>query len=641
MIQSAPVQFQSASLYVGDLHSDIIESALFEIFNRVGPVASIRVCRDNITRRSLGYGYVNFHNVSDAERALDTMNFTEIKGKPCRIMWSQRDPSLRKSGVGNVFVKNLAPSVDNKDLFDTFSGFGNILSCKVANDDKGISKGYGYVHFETAESAQAAIDKLNGMLIEDQVVTVVQFVKRQDRSGDWTNLYVKQFPESWDEAKLKELFAEFGEIANVVISRDETGKSKRFGFVNFVEHASAEEASKLSGKTFEDPTGSFELYVNRAQKSEERKREISKRRDQMRVERNTKFQGMNLYVKNVDDEVTDEAYKEAFAPFGTIISARIMRTEAGLSRGFGFICYSSAEEAGRALAEMNGKPLKGKPLTVTLHQRLEVRRAHLAQTMGPRPRYPMPSGPMGYPMMPYMNQMRGPGGFPMMHNMMGPRPPRGGMAGNNYRGAGSGAGGVYPIPYGIPGMGGVPSPKSLQRAGMPHGPGQVGPQMGQPGQPQGPGMQRGRAAPGVARTPRGGHMQMQGQPGQPISAPRAKNLNYTAQARNQPPHMGMPPQHMMPNQPQPQVPLPSGGDTIDAMMLQQFTQADPQTQKNMIGERLYPLIAMHQPELAGKITGMLLEMDNAELLHLLESPEALQSKIEEALTVLRAHNQAE
>mmetsp|Transcript_26263 Transcript_26263/g.59354 ORF Transcript_26263/g.59354 Transcript_26263/m.59354 type:complete len:627 (+) Transcript_26263:105-1985(+) len=621
--QPAPTPFQSASLYVGDLHNEVTESLLFELFSRVGPVASIRVCRDSVTRRSLGYAYVNFHNVQDAERALDTMNFTEIKKKPCRIMWSQRDPSLRKSGVGNVFVRNLAASMDNKYLYDTFSPIGNILSCKVAIDENGESKGYGYVHFETAEAAQEAIAQFDGTLIDDVEVHVGLFTKRQDRAGqaDWTNLYVKQFPVTWEETRLRACFEEYGPVANAFITMDQEGKSRGFGFVNFQEHASAEKAlAELNLKSFEaeEEVPAFEMYVSRAQKKNERSREIKTRLDALNHERISKYQGMNLYVKNIADTVNDEQFRETFAPYGTITSARVMKDISDLkaSRGFGFVCYSSPEEATRAVTELNGKNVGGKPLVVTLHQRKEHRRAHLSATYATQNmRYPQGMAQGGMAMPPYgmgMFMPQGqPGAFP------GQQAPRGGMMYPPNMAGGRGGAGMG----GAQGRGGRGAPQGVPGA-VNGGRGVGGPMMGGVGQ-QGPRPVYGISSPQM----------MQQQPGM---RGQQQQMTFNKQARNQNGQMmptGMPGQ-MMPMQ----MAAPSAsGDFSDEAL----ASADPVTQKNMIGERLYPLIREHQPDQAGKITGMLLEMDNGELLNLIESPDALMSKIDEALNVLRNHKAAE
>ncbi|KAG7313751.1 hypothetical protein KOW79_000036 [Hemibagrus wyckioides] len=155
-----------AALFVKDLHPEVSEVILSNRFRPAGHVQSVHICRDRKTGSPLGYAYINFRYRDDAERAIDMFSFELLLGRPMRVMWSNWEPTAKPIKGGNIFIRNLDWSIDCTSLFDTFSVFGRIVSCKVVE-----SKGYGYVQYESAEAAE----RLNGKLLNDRQVTIEYF----------------------------------------------------------------------------------------------------------------------------------------------------------------------------------------------------------------------------------------------------------------------------------------------------------------------------------------------------------------------------------------------------------------------------------------------------------------------------------
>uniref|UniRef100_A0A8C9B1G1 RRM domain-containing protein n=1 Tax=Phocoena sinus TaxID=42100 RepID=A0A8C9B1G1_PHOSS len=118
------------------------------------------------------------------------------------------------------------------------------------------------------------------------------------------------------------------------------------------------------------------IFVGCAQKKVERQAVLKRKFEQLKQERISRYQGVNLYIKNLDDAIDDKKLRKEFSPFGSITSAKVM-LEDGRSKGFGFVCFSSPEEATKAVTEMNGRIAGSKPLYVALAQRKEERKAHL------------------------------------------------------------------------------------------------------------------------------------------------------------------------------------------------------------------------------------------------------------------------
>ena len=88
--------------------------------------------------------------------------------KEVRITWSERDPSRRRTGIGNVVIKNLDTSTDVKALHGVFRQFGEILSIEVKPVSEGQGQCIGYVQYDNQEAADKAIDSASGMTIRDK-----------------------------------------------------------------------------------------------------------------------------------------------------------------------------------------------------------------------------------------------------------------------------------------------------------------------------------------------------------------------------------------------------------------------------------------------------------------------------------------
>ena len=74
---------------------------------------------------------------------------------------------------------------------------------------------------------------------------------------------------------------------------------------------------------------------------------------------------MNIYIGNLAHEATEDDVRQAFAEFGQVASVSIIKDKfTGEARGFGFVEMPVQAEAQAALTGLNGKAIKGRPLTV-------------------------------------------------------------------------------------------------------------------------------------------------------------------------------------------------------------------------------------------------------------------------------------
>lgn len=359
-------------------------------------VKSVHVLKHCIEEeRSLQYAYVNFYSEQDAVRAMGAVNHTNLYGRALRVMRCERDPSRRISGVGNLFVGRLSPTMGNRELYDMFARFGSITSCKVATyGENGASKGYGFVHFDDPTNADRAINEMDGFRwgqAEGQLLHVTHFRPKQRQSQGVVNddeeapmtVYARKFGDRIGSDDITRIFAEFGAVEKVLMREHEIGGiMRRSALIMMRRKADAMRAIATLHNTKLHPDDEDMIYVARARSKRERM--VDEQRGTSEPLEST-TRGRNLFVSNLPSDVTTQQLGTVFGRFGTVTSVKVRSGNDERSpKKFGFVCFATEEDAREAMNRMHGARLSDEeeeddPISVQMYRSKREREAEKAE----------------------------------------------------------------------------------------------------------------------------------------------------------------------------------------------------------------------------------------------------------------------
>ena len=379
---AAVPQTQNCQIYVGDLNANVNEQFLRQLFEPFGKIVDLQLKQ----HRSLDkkFAFITYENREEANNAIQDLNYTKLDGTPIRISFSDSELKRLKNS-GNLFISGLDKTIEVSQLHEAFSNFGEIISCKIPLTN-GESRGYGYIQFRNKADAERAKTDLADASINGKKINIEDYQPRTKKDPDttYTNVYIRNLPPSIDSAeKLRDLFAQFGEVQSPKIQTDKDGKNLPFAYCNMVHHEDAVRAvEELNGKEIDG----FVLYATRAMTKKERAEFLQKQKTQWRLQRAKETKDRNLFIKGFAKEVTEEELTEFFKQFGEIESLSIHKDQNGESCGFAFVLYKDKESADRALNDAVTIPFHDKILYINHFETKETHQRNMAkQRMARRP----------------------------------------------------------------------------------------------------------------------------------------------------------------------------------------------------------------------------------------------------------------
>ena len=199
----------------------------------------------------------------------------------------------------NLYVKGLSERVTDERLRAEFEKFGAIVSAVVMRDQEGKTRGFGFVNFQNADDAARAVEGLNGKVVEEE-----EEGEKKEESEEKGASEEKE--KSEDKEKSEEKPSENGEVTE--------GEGASAG-------EESESRKKEGGKKEKASAGRW--YVGKAQRKAEREAELRAHFESKQREKMERAAGSNLYLKNIDEGVTEAKLREIFGECGRVTSCKV------------------------------------------------------------------------------------------------------------------------------------------------------------------------------------------------------------------------------------------------------------------------------------------------------------------------------
>jgi len=333
-------------LFVNNLKPEIDDAKLLQMFQPFGTVHSATVMIDFATHVSKGFGFVKLDSADAAQNAIKTLNGTKSGTRMLSVKHAEsRGTSENPSGTpsANIYVKGFPTTMSEEELRDLFSPYGTIVQHKILKDFNGSNKSQAFVRYETLESAQMAINSLNGFTFPGTAKGVV--VRFSDTESEKQQRKIKMA----NKIRRDQMNA-----YNSMVQLDPYGAmlNPPFGYYG-APYISHHPYHKGSG-SHHQPHSGHQVHSGHHQGHHSSHSQPSS------------SDSNNLFIYHLPTSADDTLLYKLFSPYGAIISVKVVKDPAnGLCKGFGFVKMADYATAMAAINGVNGTKIENKHLSVS------------------------------------------------------------------------------------------------------------------------------------------------------------------------------------------------------------------------------------------------------------------------------------